>query len=48
MSYLNITKTVLNLMNAFENKNMTGKEKKNLVLNEMKIILGEKIYIYYE
>ena len=49
MSYFNIAKTVLHLMNTFENKtDMTGKEKRNNVLNEMKLILGNGFYFNYE
>ena len=49
MIYLNISKSVLHLMNVIENKtDMTGKEKYNNVLNDMKIILGDVLYFQYE
>ena len=49
MSYLNISKSVLHLMNVIENKtDITGKEKYNNVLNDMKIILGDVLYFHYE
>lgn len=47
MNYMNLTKTVLHLVNVVEKKDITGKEKRNIVLNDMKIILAD-VYYFYE